>query len=158
MKETYLIDKPSLRKVGRVSFIDSSFEEIIEPEMGFDHLYVPLSSQKDNIFREIINDIPSNYSQRITAFISSLSEAYLKRRDPNVQYIPIRIAENDENGVVYEWVFENVRFMFVFNSDEKDSCSIVSFDPVTERLTSSIIPLDPNKYDQISSEIMSHIS
>lgn len=158
MTVSYLDDKDSLREIGEESFLGEVKEAIPPSSGGFEHLYMPLVSAKDNIFREVLNNVPNEYRTRVGSFFSVLADVFRERKNPDIQYIPIRLTETDDNSIIYEWVFENVRFMFIFNKDGKDSCSIVTFNPTDGRLSSTVIPLVESKYDKISKEIMSYLS
>lgn len=158
MMDSYLTQNSDLQTVGENSFLNQIEEPKDASIGGFQHLYMPLVDVKDNIFREILDSVPAAYKDRIYPFFTTLAVIYKSKKNPNAQYVPIRVSESDENGITYDWIFENVRFMFLFNNDGNDSCSIVSFNPLDERLTSTIIPLDVTKYNEICSEIMAYIS
>ena len=158
MTDSYINTESLLKSIGEDSFL-TNMQDVLESSTGgFGHLYMPLTSEKDNIFREVLATIPNEYRTRVNAFFSVLAGVYSEKRNPDIQYIPIRLTESDDNSLIYDWVFENVRFMFIFNKDGNDSCSIVFFIQSEGRLISTIIPLDIKKYDTIAEEIMSYIS
>lgn len=158
MTGSYLDAETSLRKIGEDSFLSDVEEDNSSSSGGFEHLYMPLVSEKDNIFREVLDIVPNEYKTRVCAFFSILADVFKERKNPNIQYIPIRLTESDDNSIIYEWVFENVRLMFIFNKDGNDSCSIVTFNQAEGRLSSTIVPLVECQYDKISKEIMAYLT
>ena len=158
MIDSYLTEDNPLREVGEESFLVDVKDGAPSSSCRFEHLYMPLVSEKDNIFREVLDKIPDEYKTRVNAFFSVLADVYGVSKNPNMQYIPIRLTDVDDNSIIFEWVFEDVRFMFIFNKDGNDSCSIVTFNQVEGRLSSTIIPLVESQYDKISKEIMSYLS
>lgn len=160
MNSSYLDDTIDLiepKDIDKKTFIDNEVNYRGTSIGGFANLYINSSQTKDNIFREIIDKIPAEYQYRINNFIVSLGNAYMAMKKPSMQYVPLRIADSDENGIIYDWIFENTRIFFIFNTDGKDSCSIVKYNPDNGILTNSIIPLVEDNYDELCKKIIPQI-
>lgn len=115
---------------------------------------MPSFSIKDDIFQELPEEVKSN--NRVLPFLKALGQEYIIHKDTGFSFLPLMVGENNDDGVILDWIYETVSISFYFLKD-KMMYSITRYDPTKKAFSQEVEPMQQDGYKKVAEKVMAEI-